>query len=85
MSLGKQCANHGIPETICSACKGAAEERTRILEIIASERSELINQTAYLKNNGGKTWEINRASARIRLCDKLTHIVTKGPYVVQDN
>ena len=31
MSLGKQCANHGIPETICSACKGAAEERERIV------------------------------------------------------
>ena len=37
MSNGKPCTNHSIPENICAACRGAAEERERILEILRHE------------------------------------------------
>jgi hypothetical protein len=32
MSNGKPCTNHNIPENICAACRGAAEERKRIVD-----------------------------------------------------
>ena len=34
MSNGKPCNAHHIPTDICARCKGAAEERERIVELI---------------------------------------------------
>jgi hypothetical protein len=34
MSLGKPCYRHTIPENICVACRGAAEERNYIITLL---------------------------------------------------
>ena len=34
MSNGKPCKAHHIPTDICARCKGAAEERQRVIELI---------------------------------------------------
>jgi len=34
MSNGKPCEAHHIPTDICARCKGAAEERQRVIELI---------------------------------------------------
>ncbi len=41
MSLGQPCDRHNIPTSVCSLCKGANEERERILaNIIAAYPDE---------------------------------------------
>lgn len=37
MSNAKPCERHGIPVNICSACRGAAEERQRIIALLGRE------------------------------------------------
>ena len=37
MSNGKPCKAHNIPVDICARCRGAAEERQRILEILKDD------------------------------------------------
>jgi hypothetical protein len=34
MSNGKPCEAHSIPVDICARCRGASEERERIIEIL---------------------------------------------------
>jgi hypothetical protein len=40
MTNGKPCEAHNIPSDICARCKGAAEERERIIGVIKLFRDD---------------------------------------------
>jgi len=74
MTLGKACTKHGIPESICVACRGAAEEHERIIALLYQQ---LAYYNKLLQTPKSRAFEANMQSRKKGIIESIKLIRMK--------